>query len=156
MFDTILIPTDGSSDAMKGARQGIDLAAELDATVHGLFVVEEGGNPWESTSMADQNERAEAYAREVVGEIGELAESAGVEFVSAVRFGPRVFEEINEYVEEADVDLIAMGSGYHGEIGGLFGSTADKVLRTAHVPVMVLRRELREQDREDAEPPVAR
>jgi nucleotide-binding universal stress UspA family protein len=144
MYDTILIPTDGSSDAMKGARQGIGLAASLDATVHGLFVVTEGSNPWESTSLDDQHDRAKAYGLEVVGEVGALADEAGVEFVEAVRFGPHVFEVINDYVEEADVDLIAMGSGYHGEFGGLFGSTADKVLRTAHVPVLVLRRELRE------------
>lgn len=144
MYDTILIPTDGRSDAMKGARQGIGLAASLDATVHGLFVVQEGSNPWESTSLDDQHDRAKAYGMEVVGEIGALADEAGVEFVEAVRFGPHVYEVINDYVEEADVDLIAMGSGYHGEFGGLFGSTADKVLRTAHVPVLVLRRELRE------------
>ncbi|MDZ7702674.1 MAG: universal stress protein [Halobacteriales archaeon] len=152
MFETILIPTDGGSDAIKGAEQGIDLAAQLGATVHGLFVVKEGGNPWEATSMADQHDRAEAYGHEVIAEIGELAAAAGVEFVSAVEFGPRVYEVINDYVAEADVDLIAMGSGYHGEFGGLFGSTADKVLRTAHVPVMVLRRELRERDEADAEP----
>lgn len=143
MYETILIPTDGSSDAVKGARRGIELAAALDATVHGLYVVKEGTNPWESTSIDDQRDRAEAYGLEVVSEIGELADEAGVEFVEAVRFGPHVHEVINNYVEESDVDLIAMGSGYHGEFGGLFGSTADKVLRTAHVPVLVLRRELR-------------
>lgn len=154
MFETILIPTDGSSDAMNGAEQGIELAAQLGATVHGLYVVTDSGNPWESLSMDDQRERAEAYATEVVDEIGELAEAAGVEFVNAVRFDSRVFEAINEYVEEADVDLIAMGSGYHGEFGGLFGSTADKVLRTAHVPVMILRRELRKTD-DEAEPATA-
>jgi nucleotide-binding universal stress UspA family protein len=144
MYETILIPTDGSSDAMKGARQGIGLAASLDATVHGLFVVKHGTNPWESSSIDDQRERAEAYGLEVVGEVADLAEEAGVEFVEAVRFGPHVYEVINDYVEEADVDLIAMCSGYQGEFGGLFGSTADKVLRTAHVPVLVLRRELRQ------------
>lgn len=147
MYDTILIPTDGSSDALKGAKQGIELAAGLGATVHGLFVVKEGSNPWEATSLETQHERAEDYGLEVVGEIGELAAEAGVEFVEAVRFGPHVHEVINDYVEEADVDLIAMGSGYHGEFGGLFGSTADKVLRTARVPVLVLRRELRSPSR---------
>lgn len=144
MYQDILIPTDGSSDAIKGAEQGVGLAAALGATVHGLYVVQEGGNPWESTSMEEQDERAKAHGEEILDEVRELAEDAGVEFVSEVRFGPKVFKEINEYVEEADIDLIAMGSGYHGEFGGLLGSTADKVLRTAHVPVLTLRRELRE------------
>jgi nucleotide-binding universal stress UspA family protein len=144
MYENILIPTDGSADALKGANQGVGLAAALGATVHGLYVVSEGGNPWESTSMEDQQDRAEAYAEGLIDEVRELADDAGVEFVSEVRFGPRVYEQINEYVEEADIDLIAMGSGYHGEFGGLLGSTADKVLRTAHVPVLILKRELRE------------
>lgn len=156
MYERILIPTDGGSDAMKGARQGIELAAALDATVHGLYVVKEGTNPWESASIDDQRDRAKAYGLEVVSEIGELADEAGVEFVEAVRFGPHVYEVINDYVEEADIDLIAMGSGYHGEFGGLFGSTADKVLRTAHVPVLVLRRELREKTESDTTAAAAR
>lgn len=143
MYESILIPTDGSSDAMKGAEQGVGLAAALEATVHCLYVVEQGGNPWESTSMDDQDERARDHANEVIDEIDELAEDAGVEFVRAVSFGPKVYEKINEYVEEEDIDLIAMGSGYHGEFGGLLGSTADKILRTAHVPVLTLRRQLR-------------
>ena len=152
MFDTILIPTDGSSDAKKGAGQGIDLAAELGATVHGLYVIKDSGNPWVSASMEEQEERAREYAMTVLDELGQQASEAGVTFEPVVRFGPRIYAVINEYVDEADVDLIAMGSGYHGEFGGLFGSTADKVLRTAHVPVMVLRRELRETDEPDAEP----
>lgn len=145
MYQNILIPTDGSSDAIKGAEQGIGLAAALDATVHGLFVVRESGNPWEATSMEDQRERARSHGEEILDDVRELADEAGVEFVSEVRFGSKVYKEINECVEEADIDLIAMGSGYHGEFGGLLGSTADKVLRTAHVPVLTLRRELRKE-----------
>jgi nucleotide-binding universal stress UspA family protein len=142
MYEHILIPTDGSSDAKKGAEQGVGLAAALGATVHGLYVVENESNPWASSPMEEQEEAARAHAGEVLDEVRKLAEDAGVAFVSEVRFGARPAEEINEYVEETDVDLIAMGSGYHGEIGGLLGSTADKVIRTAHVPVLVLRREL--------------
>jgi len=37
-----------------------------------------------------------------------------------------------------------MGSGYHGRLGGLLGSTAEKVLRTTGVPVTVVRRGARE------------
>ena len=144
MYQRILIPTDGSSDAMKGAKQGVGLAEALGATVHVLHVIEEGGNPWESTSMEAQEEQARAHAEEVNDEVRDLAEGVGVDVVSEVRFGAQVFEEINEYVEEEDIDLVVMGSGYHGEIGGLLGSTADKVLRTVHVPVLTVRRELRE------------
>lgn len=38
-----------------------------------------------------------------------------------------------------------MGSGYHGGFGSLFGSTADEVQRTGHVPLLGLRRERRKE-----------
>lgn len=141
MYQQILIPTDGSYDARKGAEQGIGLAAALDATVHGLYVVESGVNPWRSESIDEQEAEATEYAEDILADVAAMADDAGIEFRSAVRFGPKVYREINDYVEANDIDLITMGSGYHGEIGGLLGSTADKVLRTAHVPVLVTRRD---------------
>lgn len=140
MYDTILVPTDGSTEADKGARHAVDLAAALGATLHGLYVVEEGGNPWESESMEDQLARAEEYGQGVLDEVGAMAADAGVTFESEVRIGPAVHEKIVDYADEAGVDLIVMGSGYHGQIGGLLGSTADKVLRSAEVPVLTVRR----------------
>lgn len=140
MYDRILIPTDGSTKAMNGAEHGVDLAAELGAEVHALYVIEEGGNPWMSESMDDQMERARSYGEEVTSEIADLAAEAGVDFVSAVETGPSVAKEIAEYGEEEDMDLVVMGSGYRGRIGGLLGGTAEKVLRSTSLPVTVLRR----------------
>ena len=94
--------------------------------------------------MEEQLDRAREYGEEVTGEVGEMAEEAGVSFVGATNVGPNVHEKIEEYTEEEGVDLIVMGSGYHGQIGGLLGSTTDKLLRTAEVPVLVVRRTDRE------------
>lgn len=140
MYDTILVPTDGSREAKRGAREGVALAAALGATLHGLYVVEEGGNPWESESMEDQLSRAEAYGQEILDEFGAQAADADVAYESEVRVGPAVYEKILDYAEEEDVDLIVMGSGYHGRIGGLLGSTATKLLRAAELPVLTVRR----------------
>lgn len=144
MYERILIPTDGSDDAERGVDHGIDLAASVGATVHALYVIEEGGNPWLSESMEDQRARAEAYGQEILDDVAEQAEAAGVDAVTEVRGGPAVHEEITDYAEEAGVDLIVMGSGYRGRLGGLLGSTAEKVLRTAAVPVTTIRRGERE------------
>ena len=144
MYETILVPTDGSKEAEKGVRHGVALAESIGATLHALYVVEEGGNPWDSEPMDAQLDRAKEYGEEVTGAVGEQAEAAGVDFVSAVSVGPRAHDKIVEYVEDEGVDLIVMGSGYHGQIGGLLGSTADKVLRSAEVPVLTVRRGDRE------------
>ncbi|HKJ60053.1 MAG TPA: universal stress protein, partial [Halobacteriales archaeon] len=70
MYETILVPTDGSTEGDKGAREAVDLAAALGATLHGLYVVQEGGNPWESEPMEDQLSRAEEYGQGVLDEVG--------------------------------------------------------------------------------------
>lgn len=140
MYDTILIPTDGSDDAEKGEEHGVELAAAVGATVHALYVVEKGGNPWLSESMDDQQERAREYGEDVVQDVADRAADAGVECVTAVEVSPSVHKKINDYAEDSDVDLIVMGSGYRGQVGGLLGSTAEKVLRSARVPVTTIRR----------------
>lgn len=140
MYDNILIPTDGSTEAEKGEAHGVELAAAVGATVHALYVVEEGGNPWDRDSMESQQEAATEYGERVAGDVAERCEELGVECVVAVEVGPDVHVEIDEYVEEHDIDLIVMGSGYRGRIGGMLGSTAEKILRTVEVPVTTIRR----------------
>lgn len=140
MYEHILVPTDGGRDAKKGESHAIELAASVGATLHALYVVEEGGNPWLSQSMTEQMDEAKRYGEDVTGRVADEAEAAGVECVTAVKVGPKVFEKVNDYVEENDIDLIVMGSGYRGKVGGLLGSTAEKVIRTADVPVTTLRR----------------
>jgi nucleotide-binding universal stress UspA family protein len=140
MYDTILVPTDGGSDARQGAEHAVELAAALGSTVHALYVIQEGTNPWDSRSLDDQLDEARSYGQSLTAEVAELADDAGVECVTAIQVGPSVAEEITEYVEEEGIDAVVMGSGFRGSMGGVLGSTADKVLRMARVPVTVLRR----------------
>lgn len=144
MYERILTPTDGGTDAKKGTNHAIDLAANLGATLYILYVIEEGANPWMSTPMDDQINEARGYGQRIVDEVAAEAAEAGVETVTAVKVGPRVHEKISQYAEDEEMDIIVMGSGYHGQFGGLLGSTAEKVLRTAEVPVLAIRRGERE------------
>ena len=144
MYDEILIPTDGSIEAEKGEDHGVELAAAVGARVHALYVVEEGGNPWMRDAMENQMDAARAYGKSVTGDVAAYADELGVECVTAIEVGPDVHMEVDEYVEEHDIDLVVMGSGYRGQIGGLLGSTAEKILRTVDVPITTLRRGERE------------
>lgn len=139
MYRHILIPTDGSTAAEKGVEHGIELAAALDATVHPLFVIEEGANPWLAEPMDEQFDRARDYGQELVDEVVDRANEKGVDTVTAIEGSPKVAEAITEYAEENEIDLIVMGTGYRGTLGGLLGSTAEKVVRSAKVPVTTVR-----------------
>jgi nucleotide-binding universal stress UspA family protein len=141
MYDHILIPFDGSDEARRGAEHGIGLAAALDATVHALYVIDLPGAPRALSLRDDEEEMREeyrAYGEDVTTELCDMAADAGVDCVAAVRSGSPS-EEIVDYAEDEGVDLIVLGSAYRGRIRGLMGSTTDKVVRTATVPVVTTR-----------------
>ena len=142
MYETILIPYDGSDEGEMGARHGIELAAALGATVHALYVINLPGVPRALSIRDDEESMREeynAYADRILGEISEVAAGHGVDCVTAKRSGDPS-EEIVDYAEDEGLDAIVMGSGFRGKIGTLIGGTADKVVRTSTVPVVTHRK----------------
>lgn len=137
MFERILFPTDGSEGASEALDHVLAVAAEHDATVHLLYVAD-------STEVSTSRIRGEVIdALEEEGErvVAEAAERAQTHRVSTwtqvVQGEP--YHAITEYAEVRDIDLIAMAS--HGRRGleRIFvGSTTERVLRRASVPVLVL------------------
>lgn len=141
MYDTILIPFDGSNEARRGAEHGIELAANLGASVHTLYVIDLPGAPRTVYVRDDEQEMREeyrAYGEEVTQELCEEASDAGVDCTTAIRSGSPG-EEIVDYAEEEGMDAIVVGTGYRGKLGSLIGSTAERVVRTATVPVVTVR-----------------
>jgi nucleotide-binding universal stress UspA family protein len=141
MYDNILIPYDGSDEAKKGAMNGIELAAAVDAQVHALYVIDLPGVP-RALSIRDNEEEVrreyEEYAQEVLSEACELAATHDVDCREVTRTGSPS-EEITDYAETADVDVIAIGSAYRGKVGALIGGTAEKVVRSSTTPVITHR-----------------
>lgn len=146
MYEKILIPYDGSEESKKGAEIGLDLAAELGSVVHALYVVELPGAPRSVYLRDDEEEmreRYQEYGEKVTSELCTEAAARDIECVTAIKSG-NAAEEIVEYAEKNGVDSIFMGSAYKGTLGGLLGSTTDKVVRTATVPVTTHRMQMDE------------
>jgi len=138
MYDTVLVPTDGSDHAARGIDYGMDLAAENDAQFHVLFVVDEsvyGATPALSSYEAfleDIEEQAEELTEDVV----EDATERGIETTVSVRRGVP-HETICRYAEGEDIDVIVMGKrGAAGVEAPHLGSVTNRVLRQAPVPVI--------------------
>jgi len=141
MYEHILIPYDGSDESTKGATHGLELAAALGASVHGLYVADLPGAPRAMALRDDEEElreRYEEYGEEALDELESMASEYGVEMGRSLRTGTPS-EEIVDFAEEAGIDAIVMGSAYRGKLGGLLGGTTDKVVRTATVPVITHR-----------------
>ncbi|MBX0297734.1 universal stress protein [Haloarcula nitratireducens] len=141
MYEHILIPFDGSDEAQKGARHGIELAAELGSTAHGLYIIDLPGVPRAMSLRDDEEDLREeyrTYGEEVLSELGDIAADHDVEYEWTIRSGTPS-EEIVDYADEEGMDVIVLGSAYRGKLGNLLGGTTDKVVRSATVPVITER-----------------
>ena len=147
MYDTILVPTDGSRGAQTAVEEALDLAETFDATVHVLYVVE-----LVYTYDFDPGRLLEQFEREgerATREIAAAGEARGIDVVTAVERGTP-HRTIVEYATEHDADLIVMGThGRRGVRRALLGSVTERVLRLADVSVLVTHR-AREDDEDDA------
>jgi nucleotide-binding universal stress UspA family protein len=145
MYDTILVPTDGSVRAEAAVQHALNLATTFGSRVHFLSIVDERAY---STTVADvdpvargQRERSERHATEGVRALATRATKRGVPYQTVVEHGVP-HETILSYVDEHDVDLIAMGT--HGRTGLdhlLLGSVTERLVRTSDVPVLTVRLE---------------
>jgi nucleotide-binding universal stress UspA family protein len=138
MYQSILVPTDGSKGAKRGVEHAIELAGEHDATVHALFVLDErihGGTPALSSDEVFLEEM-EHQGEDVLDELRSDVEGAGLQAVThCVRGVP--YEKILDYATENDVDLIVMGKHGLSEHGSPhIGSSTERVVRLADVPVL--------------------
>lgn len=141
MYDTILIPFDGSDEARRGAEHGIELAASLGASIHALYVIDLPGAPRTVYVRDDEEEVRDdyrEYGEEATAEICEKAAEMGVECTAEIRTGSPA-EEIVNYAEAEDLDAIVLGSAYQGRFRAILGGTSDKVVRTSKVPVVTVR-----------------
>ena len=141
MAKRILVPVSDPADTGAVGLVGA-LAREQGATVRLLRVLpvpERVVGPYGRTiAYVDQEmERLTAHAREEL----ELAETRlhGLPVESIVRFGEPV-EEILLEADASEADLIAMSTARRHRIArALRPDTADRVLQTAPVPVLLLR-----------------
>jgi len=139
MYETILVPTDGSDGAMAAVTHAVDLAGVHGATVHALYVVDVRMSPVSAGMDHDDvvalvDESGERPTAAVL----DRAELAGVPAVEAIRHGVP-HHVIREYAGAEDVDLVVMGT--HGRTGiehALVGSVTERVVRTVDVPVLTV------------------
>lgn len=138
MYQSILIPTDGSPATEVVVDHAIDLAKTYDAALHALYVVDaDFGSEIRIVDLLDALERQGEAA---VDEILEKGRAAGIESVEGTVVSGTPFRAILDYIDTHDIDLVVMGT--HGRSGVdryLLGSVTEKVVRLSEVPVLTVR-----------------
>ena len=154
LYSRILVPTDGSTEGEQAVAHALDVAAVHDAAVHALYVVDTAsyaGMPMEST-WDGIGDLLRSDAESALARVEEIATAASVNVETAVVEGSPS-REIVRYAEQSDCDLIVMGTHGRGGIDRLLlGSVAEKVVRSASVPVLTVRLDSAATDDHAADP----
>lgn len=138
-FQRILIPTDGSENAMVAAVKGLQLAKAVNAEVTAVSVM----NP-NTIAVATLGYRLEDLysalrkgAEAAIARVRQEGEGMGLTVKTNVGEGAPAYEIIKM---SKDFDLIVMGTlGRTGLSHMFLGSVAEKVVRFADCPVLVVR-----------------
>ena len=146
MYQRILVPLDGSETSMLGMDEAIRLARLTGGKLRFLHVIDELSFALAADSYACFTSDLLAALRENAEELLESAKSsartAGVESDSVLydSFNGKMLDFVSRQAREWPADLIVLGT--HGRRGVrrlMLGSGAESILRTASVPVLLVR-----------------
>ena len=148
LFSRILVPVDFSPSSVEAYRMALSLAEMAKADILFLDVIDTSaldafnrlGLLAVPSDMAAQKKRLRHHARLNARRLLESEQAPGVTVRRMILEGAP-FVEIAKTTRAEKVDLVVMGS-YGGRAGSMekifFGSTAEKVVRTAGCPVLTV------------------
>ena len=147
MYKRVLIPLDGSALAEQALPHAIAQASHFQADLILLKVVEPFAHA-RGMSLSDMErirQQSHTWSREYLERLAADIQQHGV-LVKRVTIDGRPHTGIAEYAETKRVDLIVMSTrGQSGLSRWLMGSVADRVVRGAMVPVLLVRTRKKEE-----------
>ena len=138
----ILLATDASEEAELARRTAVDMAISTNSTLHLVTVAP--GYPSYDVNVPNVAEQLREQAEKILDEQAEKVEREGATVAEKyLRIAERHrAQQIVDVAEDIEAGLIVMGSrGRGGVRRALMGSVSDSVVRHAHCPVMIVRRE---------------
>jgi len=136
MYETILVPIDGSDPAEVAAEEAIEIARRFDASLSLLAVLETPESAHSSVGTEPDRDDLDEQVERAIERIEAHAVEAGVPHETLIERGiPH--DVISATVSDRDAEMVAMGT--HGRTGVeriLLGSVTERVLRTSSVPVL--------------------
>jgi len=140
MYDSILLPTDGSERAAAALEHAIGAVKAYDASLHVISVVDRRVVlAADAEDKSDIRSELAEEAADAVEELAARAEDDGVPVTTATPEGVP-YREILSYADGSDIDLLTLGT--HGRTGREkrlnLGSTTERVVKAADRPVLVV------------------
>jgi nucleotide-binding universal stress UspA family protein len=139
----LLVPIDFSEHSKNALKYAISFARQFKASIDLIYVVEPAVYPADfsfgQVGFPNVEEELRTHGTEELERLIKMEMSGKVLSRKVVRTG-KPFYEIIQYAYEEGIDLIIIAThGHSGVEQILFGSTAEKVVRKAPCPVLVVR-----------------
>lgn len=145
MFETVLVPTDGSVVSIAAALKAVAFAKRIESRLvvfHSIpayqYPVYVGGIPYEYPTEADYEAQCRAIAERHLALVADTAEAQGVTVSTQIEFNGSPAQAIVNVAQREHCGLIFMGSHGRSGLSKVFlGSVAFKTLTLSHIPVLV-------------------
>jgi nucleotide-binding universal stress UspA family protein len=140
MYDTIILPTDGSEATSDAAAHAFSHAQRYDATIHVLSVVEVSSGLGTAGRDEEKLDRQRRKRTETAERLLEAHAPEGIETTVAVEFGSPA-RVITEYATAVGADLVIMSTrARSGAKRFIFGSITEQVIQSGPTPVLAVQR----------------
>jgi nucleotide-binding universal stress UspA family protein len=140
----VLVATDFSESADAALAYGRALARTFGATLHVLHVADDmyvrfGGDAYAAV-LPELQQDVERQAKDRLAQLLVDDDSIPLPTEAVVITADATAPAIVNYAAKADIDLIVVGTHGRGAVAHLLmGSVAERVVRTAHCPVLTVR-----------------
>ena len=131
MFETILVPTDGSKYASKAEDVAIELAKKLNAKIVAVHVIDE--------KLIYPYSVLEEEGNEILKNFREKGEKEGVQVDEILIVGSPV-HDMDKIAKKSNADTIVIGT--HGKSGLeklLMGSVTESTIKSTNLPVLLVK-----------------
>lgn len=139
MYKRILVPQDGSALAEEALPHALEIGRCMNSRIWLLQVILAYPSGADVFYTAETLKQAEETALRYLDDAAARLNYDRRSITVQVLVGP-VAENIIDFANETDIDLIVMSThGFSGLSRWIYGSVADKVLRGAHCPTLIVR-----------------
>lgn len=129
----IMVAVEGSENSKRAGDYAIKMGLELHAEVVALHVVP-SGNPFPEENL----EKGTKYDYAYLDRLGEQSNNAGVNLeIDIVMAESPVVNEIVQYANRKNIDLIIVGIRSVSDFRFMLGSTATGIVESARCPVLI-------------------
>ncbi len=138
MYDKIILPTDGSSCAMRGVKEGLEMGEKLGIKVIAVYVIDtsEFESLHHESIKASTKKGLKDKGKEALKAVREAAQGRDINLETKMLTG-KPYKAITKFAEDNDIIYIST-HGMSGFSHLFLGSTTERVLKNSKATVAVV------------------